>query len=221
MTGSKRAKRADGTATRDALLEAAGSLIADQGFARAASKDIALVAGADIASINYHFGSRAGLYQAVLVEAHRRFIRIDTLQDIASLSLPAQDKLKRLISAVMSSGPNEWHVRVLAREVLSPSGHLPTLEANEIVPKIQIVLRILADLSGLPADSPKLRLSLASIIAPCAMMLVAAPNLTVAASDIRQMPRGALIDHLSTFALGGLDAVSRRAQNPVSTGAHK
>lgn len=44
------------------------------GFAGAPSKTIAAAAKADMASINYHFGNRDGLYRAVLVEAHHRII---------------------------------------------------------------------------------------------------------------------------------------------------
>ena len=65
-----RVLRADGEVTRSRILEAAGELIALHGFAETPSKAIATQAGVDLASINYHFGSRGGLYQAVLIEAH-------------------------------------------------------------------------------------------------------------------------------------------------------
>jgi AcrR family transcriptional regulator len=45
------------TGSKDRLLRAARSCIAEQGFATTSSRDIARAAGANVASINYHFGS--------------------------------------------------------------------------------------------------------------------------------------------------------------------
>ena len=70
MTGN-RGTRADGELTRARILETAGQLFAAHGFAGTPSKTIAAQAEVDLASINYHFGSRHGLYQATLAEAHR------------------------------------------------------------------------------------------------------------------------------------------------------
>jgi TetR/AcrR family transcriptional regulator, regulator of cefoperazone and chloramphenicol sensitivity len=61
-----RSLRADGEATRAKILESAGRLFAAQGYAEATSKEIAADADVDLASINYHFGSRSGLYLTVL-----------------------------------------------------------------------------------------------------------------------------------------------------------
>ena len=51
----------------------------------------------DLASINYHFGSRSGLYQAVLAEAHRRLMDVADLQRLAQSRLAATDKLRAVI----------------------------------------------------------------------------------------------------------------------------
>jgi AcrR family transcriptional regulator len=48
------------------LLQAALSLFASQGFARTSTREIAELAGANLAAISYYFGDKAGLYRAVL-----------------------------------------------------------------------------------------------------------------------------------------------------------
>ena len=55
-----RGTRADGELTRTRILETAGQLFAAHGFAATPSKAIAAQAEVDLASINYHFGSRNG-----------------------------------------------------------------------------------------------------------------------------------------------------------------
>jgi AcrR family transcriptional regulator len=67
--------------TRDALLDAAEILFADVGIDGASLRSITAEAGANLASVNYHFGSKDGLVKAVL---SRRFRPI-TEQRLAAL----------------------------------------------------------------------------------------------------------------------------------------
>lgn len=52
--------------TQTRLLEAAHSLFAEQGFAATSTREITAVADANLAAVNYHFGSKEGLLLAVL-----------------------------------------------------------------------------------------------------------------------------------------------------------
>jgi AcrR family transcriptional regulator len=57
--------------TRDALLDAAERLFADVGIDGASLRSITSEAGANLASVNYHFGSKEGLVRAVLARRFR------------------------------------------------------------------------------------------------------------------------------------------------------
>jgi AcrR family transcriptional regulator len=59
-----RKTRSDGAQSRERLLLAAMRLFAEQGFANTSTREIALAAGTNIASISYYFGDKAGLYRA-------------------------------------------------------------------------------------------------------------------------------------------------------------
>ena len=63
---SRRQQRDDGRQTRERLLECAGILAAQKGFSLVTSKEICQMAGTNLAAINYHVGSREGLYEALL-----------------------------------------------------------------------------------------------------------------------------------------------------------
>ncbi|HEX4512191.1 MAG TPA: TetR family transcriptional regulator, partial [Polyangiaceae bacterium] len=133
-----KARRADGEATRARILDEATKLIAASGFAYTSNKEIAAKARVDLASLNYHFGSRGGLYEAVLVEAHRKLAPIEELERIAAADVPAEEKLRALIDKLLShrGGPAGRYASVVAREVQSPSIHLRVLERREIAPKL-------------------------------------------------------------------------------------
>jgi hypothetical protein len=165
----------------------------------------------DLASINYHFGSRNGLYQAVLVDAHRRLVSVDSLQRLTSANLPASQKLRKLIEGLVESATvaQAWHATVLSREFLSPTSHLQTLQKTEIPAKLPFILSILAEITGIPVSDPSLFRCLVSVMAPCAMLLVVGPNVSPFADEIQRMSREVLVEHLYNFAIGGLEAVGR------------
>ena len=65
--GHERGKRGDGDLTRARILESAGQLAAECGYANMTSKQVCERAHVNMAAVNYHFGSREGLYAAVLM----------------------------------------------------------------------------------------------------------------------------------------------------------
>jgi AcrR family transcriptional regulator len=207
----RRATRADGDQTYARLLDAAGLLFAATGFAETTGRAIAAEAGADVASINYHFGSRGGLYQAVLAEAHRRLIQLDKLQDIAASDLSATDKLAGLIDKLIEAtvDTQSWPARVLAREILSPTSNARVLLDAEIEPKLVAVQRILGEVSGIPPGEPALLRCMVSVAAPCLMLLVAGNGIPTPVRPAFAASREELAAHLHTFALAGLIAVGR------------
>ena len=211
MAKAKRATRAHGSATRTRILENAGVLFAERGFAETPNKAIAAQAAVDLASINYHFGGREGLYQAVLAEAHRRFVSLEELADIGEGDLASSAKLDALFGIFVRrlSQDADWGAAVLAREVLAPSEHLATLLSTEVAPKIGIVLTILSEITGIPVGDSALLCCLVSVAAPFAMLLVTRGQAFPARREIEQMPRQDLADHLRRFALAGLQDAAR------------
>ena len=68
LADDARRTRSDGAQSRERLLLAATRLFAEQGFAKTSTREIALAAGTNIASISYYFGDKAGLYRAAFTE---------------------------------------------------------------------------------------------------------------------------------------------------------
>ncbi len=226
MSLPERPGRSDGDQTRARVLEAAGALIAQRGFADTPNKLIAQAAGVDQASINYHFGTRNGLYQATLVEAHRRVITLDRLQDIdAGGGSPAQ-KIRHLIEAVVDSMPRRdgWHAAIFARELLSPSPNLQVLMTDEVLPKIALLQRFIAAYTGIPEGHPALARCVVSVVAPCLMLMIAGRGLPGPVHQTLRAPRAELVEHLYAFSVAGLKAVAsgmsqRAARRPRTGGA--
>lgn len=212
MRKASRTLRTDGEATRTRILEAAGELFAAGGYAETTSKAIAAHAGVDLASINYHFGSRAGLYQAVLTEAHRRLVDVSDLERLTQSTMPATDKLRALIDHMTqraTSGSEGWHSAVLTAELLSPSSHMQTVFQSVIPVKASFIMAIVSEITGIPADDPALLRCVLSVIAPCLLLQIGKRDVPGPVQVILKMPREALVEHLHRFTMAGLEAIGR------------
>jgi AcrR family transcriptional regulator len=74
-----------GSKTKDAILDAAEALFAERGFAATSLRNITAAAGVNIASVNYHFGSKELLIEALFARRLRpmnkeRLRRLDKLE---------------------------------------------------------------------------------------------------------------------------------------------
>jgi AcrR family transcriptional regulator len=192
-------------------VECAGALFAATGYAETTGRAIAAAANVDVASINYHFRSRAGLYQAVLVEAHRRLITMDLLERLERSDASARAKFERLIEALATSAlaAQGWHSRVLAREILAPSSNLKVLARQEALPKVGVIAHLISELTGIPVDDPAIPRCLLNVTTPCLMLFVAPPGVPGPLQALRRMPRADLVAHLQRFALAGLEAIAQ------------
>jgi TetR/AcrR family transcriptional regulator, regulator of cefoperazone and chloramphenicol sensitivity len=205
-----RAARSDGDATRSAILDVAGQVFAQRGYADATSKEICALAGVNIASVNYHFGSRGGLYQAVLVEAHNHLLRLEEMQALAAGPGEPRQKLRAIVSRIVEhvTGPRaHWGSRVVVRELLSPSEHATVLVQQAIAPKARILIGIVSQIVGLPPTHPAMQRSLFFTVAPCLAMLLAPAELRTQVLPGLGGEPAQLADDLLRYALAGMDAL--------------
>ncbi|UGQ47165.1 TetR/AcrR family transcriptional regulator [Massilia endophytica] len=177
-TAPSRTSRQDGDATRQQLLDVAGCVFAERGFADATSKEICARAGVNLAAVNYHFGSRDQLYEAVLVEAHHHLIKLEDMQAVAASEEAPRAKLRTILTRIVqrAAAPDaHWGARVVIRELLAPTPFAPALVHKAIAPKAKVMLGIVSQILGLPPDSPGLQRGLFFVMSPCLALLMAPP----------------------------------------------
>lgn len=208
----RREPRTDGDATRARIIEAAGPLFAASGFAHTTAKAVAKRARVSLASINYHFEGRDGLYRAVLIEAHQRAINLSDLRDLAGSGLSASQKLKSFIGQLVTQATDRqlgWHMDVLAREILAPSPLIGALIQTAMPPKLAIVMQVISEITDIPPGQPALLRCFLSALTPCTVLLLMARGVPGPLHEVRQMPPEVLTDHLHAFAMAGLERIAR------------
>jgi len=205
-----RGPRTDGEATRARIVEVAGQLFAEHGYADTTSKAICESAQTNIAAVNYHFGSRDGLYLAVLEEVHKRLVNLDYLSRLADSAQPAGDKLGQLLDSlvpILIEGVG-WHTRLWARELVAPSPLLPKVMREQTMPKFQVLARIVGEITGIPLRDPALVRCIVNIMAPCMVLLIVKRNIESPVQAIFKQPAADLARHMKVYALGGLAAIA-------------
>lgn len=96
----------NGDSTKTALLEAAKQLIRERGYAGTSVRDLAGAAGANVAAVSYHFGSRENLLNRAVLESFSEWI--ESIGQVSS----------QLTSTHSNAGPLE-HMAAQARPILA------------------------------------------------------------------------------------------------------
>lgn len=195
-------------ATRKALLYAAARIFADAGFKAARSSDIAALAQTPISAINYHFGSKRGLYDATLLELARKRIAAHPLP-VAEASAEQRLRLTvhTLLNRLLNEDESSLVVRLMMTEVTQNGSALALLTETVIKPQADAVLAVLRELLGVAADDAEVRRFFLSFFGQCAVYLLAKPMLTQLFPDLyTTLDRAALAQHISAVMLAAIAA---------------
>ena len=96
--GAGRPRDGNPEETRREILRAAEESFARSGFVGATTRLVAASAGVNVATLHYHFGSKEGLYRAVLRRASE-----EALPEVPAGGSPAEE-VARLVAALYDAG---------------------------------------------------------------------------------------------------------------------
>jgi AcrR family transcriptional regulator len=154
----------NGAATKDRILDAGERLFAELGFAGASLRAVTEAAGANVASVNYHFGSKEGLLRAVVrramksVNEERRRL-LDEMGPGATAEEIVRAFIHTGMNLVQRQGERGDQVaRFIGRVICDPSPVMRELFADEVSDVEGRYLRALQDAApGLAPDEMSFR----------------------------------------------------------------
>jgi AcrR family transcriptional regulator len=140
--GPRRGKPPALAGTRDDLLRAGAEVFAECGFDGATAALIAERAGTTKAMINYHFRSKQGLYEAILLETFEAMgARLDAVR-VAGATAPEQ--LRSFVAAFSAAAVERPSFPgIMVREALTGGANLPAPVAMRMSGVIGVVRGIL------------------------------------------------------------------------------
>lgn len=158
---------------RDRVLEVACEMFAEAGFHGAHFREICKRAGTNVAGICYHFRSKEGLYQAVLMEAGRRLTGRDEDFTACYGHLPPEQRLLNLTESLLQklSERRAWIAKLLARELLDSACGANIYVASGLERDCVLLQSVMRDLGGV-----NLRLHALRLIGECVFYSLAAEN---------------------------------------------
>jgi AcrR family transcriptional regulator len=214
-----RVARARKTGTREQLLETAGQVFSEKGYAAATGKEICERSGANAAAVVYHFGGLDNLYKEVLHEARRQLAPSEALAAAVARETDPKSKLSAFIGLLANrlAGPlsSTWAVRLISREMVSPTPIFDAIRNKEMRGRAAILRGIVSELTQLPEEQPAVALACINIMAPFGVILLISPQRIERAFPVLSFgPAGMeeLARHMVEFALGGLEAIAREAR---------
>ena len=214
-----RGSRAQKTDTREQLLETAGQVFSEKGYAGATGKEICERSGANAAAVVYHFGGMENLYKEVIHEARRRLAPSEALAVAVARQTDPKSKLTAFIGLLAGRlvGPlsSTWALRLISREMISPTPIFDEIRNKEMRGRAAILRGIISELTQLPEDHPAVARACINIMAPFGVMLLITPQRIERTFPVLSFgPEGMdeLTHHMVEFALGGLEAIARQAR---------
>lgn len=222
---SRRGSRRDGEASRERILHAALRLFALHGFKNTPTRDIAKAAQVNIASLNYYFGDKAGLYRATFISfgrpLHEQAGEPHDTKGFSRPGIPLAQAMHEFFSEFLQPlALGEiflWGLRLRFREMVEPTGVWQEELDKTIKPLHAAMQRLLCrEFDRLRPDTDIERLSHAII--GTAVHLVVGHDVIMQVSPHLLHDEAAvqaMADRLAVFACDLVHAESRRRGNPA------
>ena len=210
--------REDTARTRGKLLAAAGDIFAEKGFRETTIAEICLKAGANVAAVNYHFGSKEALYSEAWRHAFAQSMQAHPPDGGVAVDAPPEERLRGQVMALLHriTDPNNREFRFMQREFSSPTGLLEEVMREEIRPLQQRTESMVRELLGPQVAEREVRFCEVGIISQCLNPIVIRSR----RDPGKENPEGprriddieAYARHVVAFSLAGIAAVRAAAE---------
>ena len=205
---------------QDRLIEAAEELFCRRGYNETSVRDIAAIAGCNVASVNYYFGGKDNLYLEIWRRrlAAMRQTRLSSIEKVMSAShQPQLEDLLRsyaisFVEPLIDGSSHCRFINLMAREMIDP--HLPRdIYLEEMVRPVldafsQALLRICPGL-----DKSNVSLVIFSVVGQLLMHTVCVREMFDGSNhpELSKMDLDSIVDHVVKFSAAGIRGYANRA----------
>jgi AcrR family transcriptional regulator len=199
--------------TRSRLLEAARVVFSEHGFQGATVREICRRAEANVAAVNYHFGSKEGLLAEAL-----NFAPLAALQkaNVTADECP-KIRLRLFMRAFMLMLLDEKNAsaqcRIMARELADPTPALDQIVSQAIAPLHDFLGKLLREIVGDKVGEAELRRCVYSIFGQCQFYRHSHPVLQRLHPWLRYDHKEieAIAEHIVEFSLAGIKHIAKKS----------
>ncbi len=201
--------------TKNRLIQAASVIFAEKGYREATVAEICEAAGANIAAVNYHFGDKESLYDAVW---HHAF-EITASEYPVDGSLPEHPALedyihsyaRAIMNRIFSEGPAGLFPKLLHQEMSNPTLALDQIAEEALKPQSRFLGEAVRAALEQKVPEETIRMCMHSIIGQCAFYNFGRAlrervigKKTLSKDEIERVAR-----HIATFSMGGIKEIQQ------------
>lgn len=199
--------------TRERILESAMEVFAGKGYRDATVADICEKSDANIAAVNYHFGSKKNLYVEVWRQVIRQAEDLYPFKGGVADDAPPEERLRGHVTALMRRMTDNGRLghlhRLMMMEMVNPSGCLDEAIKAFKLNHRELLRSVLRDLLGPDAGDETIDYCEVSIVGQCRAARMGRPgkqlpsmNVNLSKAEVER-----IIKHICAFSLGGLKAI--------------
>jgi AcrR family transcriptional regulator len=204
------------------LLKSACEVFAEKGYRDATVAEICDRAGANIAAVNYYFGSKDALYVEAWRLSFQQSLEKYPADGGISASASAEERLRGRISSIIRrfSDPESHEFDMMHKELANPTGLLSEVQEQTIEPLRRGLGNVVRELLGEKATEQEVLLCQMSIRAQCfdklfrerlkKMSMQRDAGTAILTENISV---DSIIEHVTRFSLAGIREVRRQIES--------
>ena len=164
----------------------------------------------NLASVNYYFGGKEGLYAATLKELAGRRLKAGASSTVRGEG--AEDRLYAAVHAILATfvdGRGDAQLgRLLAHESMDPTPYFEALVGDVLSPEVERLRTVISQLSGGALAADVLERAASSVLGQCLFYLFARGAVARLFPAMTEGPEriDALARHITRFSIGGVAA---------------
>jgi TetR/AcrR family transcriptional regulator, regulator of cefoperazone and chloramphenicol sensitivity len=196
-------------ATRTKLLHSAAAVFAEVGYNAATVRQICAHAQVNVASVNYHFGDKLGLYTEVLRHSAGPDAQLRIRAAMSAAATP-EDALRIFVRGIFEKvygDKPEADVKIMTQEMVNPTPAFDAVIEQVIRPQYKQLCSVIGRILGRPPTAAITRLCVYSFMGQVMhyfhgreVIARLSPGMKVAAE------RDRIADHIVNFTLAGLQS---------------
>ncbi len=207
----------DDNETRGRLLKAAARLFGERGFNHVSVREICQEADANVASVNYHFRDKLGLYRELIASVAEGMNQCKIAVLDSGSGRPPEEQLRAYIRGflhqLLDQDPNEscWMEKLIAREMAEPTEALDLIIEKGIKPAGERLGQLVSEVLGLPASDPRVLMGASAIQGLCIWYRSSRTVAERMIPSLRFTPEvvEGIAEFVAAFSLAGMRAVAQ------------
>jgi AcrR family transcriptional regulator len=201
--------------TRKRLLDAAREVFSEHSFQGATVREICRRAEANVAAVNYHFGSK----DALLAEA-LNFAPLAALQKASVNAADCPEErlrlfLREFMLMLLDDKNPSSQCRIMARELADPTPALDKIVREAIAPLHKFLAELVREIVGNNLGDAELRRCVHSIVGQCLFYRHSHPVLQRLYPKLRYGRKEieAIGEHIAEFSLAGIKHLDKSSRS--------